>query len=280
MSEPRDLGEGVWQFQTPLWQTNSLLAVAAGEALLCDPCWEPAEIEAIRAEAARRAGGSTHLLVTHGDYDHVCGIGFFPEATVVAGEETRARIESGKAAEGLAGAAREWGLEWPLELRVDRVAPAGEELQLGSFRVAAIEARGHVGDGRAFVLLDQSVLLPGDYLSATTYPFVLDSLRRYREANARLLAALEEHDLRRVVPGHGPALTPAEARTVGEADDAYLARLQDAAREAVRDGLAPSPALLHVYAVEPPRPTTDDFEIYAIRTSNARKALEEASPDA
>ena len=271
----QDLGAGVVQFQTERWQTNTLLAVAGGEALLCDPNWEPGEIEAIRSEAARLAGGATQLLITHGDYDHVCGIGFFPAATVVAGEETAARIQSGAAAESLHGAEAEWGLEWPLELRVDQVAAAGEELSLGAFRVKALEARGHVADGRAFVLLDQGVLLPGDYLSAMTYPFVIDSIGRYRKTNARLLAALDEHDVRLVVPGHGPALAPGEARAVGEADDAYLAGVHQAAREAVGAGLAPSPALLHVYAVEPPRRTTDDFEIYDLRVWNAKKALRE-----
>ena len=277
MGTVQDLGEGVFQFQTERWQTNALLAAAAGEALLCDPNWEPAEIEAIRDEAARLAGGATHLLITHADYDHVCGIGYFPEATVVAGEETASAIRNGSAAERLRGAARDWGLEWPTELRVDRVAAAGEELRLGAFRVKAIEACGHARDGRAYVLLDQGVLLPGDYLSAMTYPFLADSLRRYREANGRLLAALAEHDLRWVVPGHGPALTPARAKAIGEADDSYVARLEEAAREAVSEGLAPSLALLDVFAVEPPRATTDDFEIYGLRVYNAQKALAEAA---
>jgi len=275
VSTRQDLGGGVFQFQTERWQTNAVLAAAGGQALLCDPSWEPAEIEAIRAEAARLAGGATHLLITHGDYDHVCGIGFFPGATVVAGEETAARIESGAAAKGLRSAEKEWGIEWRTDLRVDRVAAAGEVLSLGAFRAKAIEARGHVADGRAYVLLDQGVLRPGDYLSAMTYPFVVDSIGRYRAASARLLAAIEEHDLRWVVPGHGPPLAPDEGRAVGEADDAYLAALQEAAREAVAAGLAPSPALLHVYAVPPPRATTDDFEIYDLRVWNAKKALEE-----
>ena len=277
MAAVQELGEGVFQFQTERWQTNALLAVAGGEALLSDPNWEPAEIEAIRDRAAALPGGAAHLLITHADYDHTCGIGFFPEATVVAGDETAAKIRSGAAADGLRGAAKEWGLGWPTELRVDRVVAAGEELRLGAFRVRALEARGHVADGRAYVLLEQGVLLPGDYVSGMTYPFVIDSIERYRESNARLLAALGEHDLRWVVPGHGPALAPDEARAVASEDDAYLAAVQEAAREAVGAGLAPSPALLHVYAVEPPRRTTDDFEIYGLRVSNAKKALAEAS---
>ena len=275
VSVGHDLGGGVFQFKAERWETNTLLAVAGGEALLCDPNWEPDEIEAERAEAALLAGGATYLLITHADYDHVCGIGLFPGATVVAGEGTAEKIWSGAAAQGLRGASEEWGLEWPAEPRVDRVAAAGEELRLGAFRVKALEARGHVADGRAYVLLDQSILLPGDYLSTMTYPFVIDSIGRYRETNARLLAALDEHDVRLVVPGHGPALAPGEAHAVGEADNAYLAAVEQAAREAVAAGLAPSLALLHVYAVEPPRATTDDFEIYGLRVWNAKKALEE-----
>ena len=277
MAAVQELGDGVFQFQTERWQTNALLAVAGGEALLCDPNWEPAEIEAIRDRAAALAGGATHLLITHADYDHTCGIGFFPAATVVAGDDTAAKIRSGAAADGLRGAAADWGLAWPAELRVDRIVAGGEEIRLGAFRVRALEARGHVADGRAYVLLEQGVLLPGDYVSAMTYPFVVDSIARYRETNARLLSALDEHDLRWVVPGHGPALTPDQARSVASEDDVYLAAVQEAAREAVGAGLAPSPALLHVYAVEPPRGTTDDFEIYGLRVWNAKKALAEAS---
>ncbi len=61
-ANPRDLGEGVWHFQTLLWQTNSVLAVAGGEALVCDPALAPAEIEAIREEAGRCAGGATRFF--------------------------------------------------------------------------------------------------------------------------------------------------------------------------------------------------------------------------
>jgi glyoxylase-like metal-dependent hydrolase (beta-lactamase superfamily II) len=92
-----DLGGCVWTFQTPLWQTNSLLAVAAGDALLCDPAFTPAEIDVIAAEARRRARGEVFLLVTHADYDHVCGIPYLPEATILAGAGTAAKIGDGSA---------------------------------------------------------------------------------------------------------------------------------------------------------------------------------------
>ena len=274
---PVDLGDGVWQFQTALWQTNSVLAVRDGAALVCDPTFTPSEIESIRGEAKRRASGSVHLLVTHSDFDHTCGIGLFPAAVVVAGPETAEEIRSGRAAAELRSYGPEWDVEWPAELRVDLVVEPGRELTLGPFRVEALDTRGHQSDGLGYVLLDHGVLLPGDYLSAVTYPFVLSSLSGARATLERLLEALERHQLRWVVPGHGPVLTPAEARTVGRADLAYLERLDAAAREALTVGLAPGHAIVAVYAVEPPRSTTDDFEIYGLRESNARRAVAEAA---
>ena len=81
--------------------------------------------------------------------------------------------------------------------------------------------------------------------------------------------------MRFVVPGHGPVLSPEQARQIGEADLRYLEQLEAAAREAARDGLSPGYAVVHVYEVEPPRPDTADFAIYGIHGGNARLALRE-----
>jgi glyoxylase-like metal-dependent hydrolase (beta-lactamase superfamily II) len=272
----QDLGQGVWQFQAPLWQTNSLLALADGEALLCDPALTPDEIAGIRSEVERRAEGPLHLLVTHGDFDHVCGLPYFPEAEVVAGEETAQRIADGAVPDELRAAGAEWGAEWLTDnLRVDRVVAAGTEFACGTFRVAALDAPSHGRDGLAFVLSDQGILLPGDHLSAITYPLLAASPARVATACERLIEAIDRFEPRWVVPGHGPALSAEQARAIAEADLAYLRALAEAAREAVAEALSPGDALLHVFAVEPPRTNTDDFEIYAIRTGNARLVLAE-----
>ena len=270
----QELGEGLWVSQTPLWQTNAVLARSGSDALLCDPCYTPEEIERLVARA-RDGGGPIHLLLTHGDFDHPCGIGFVPEATVVAGASTATRIASGTAEDELAAAGAEWGVTWPGGLRVDRVVEAGA-FECGAFRVEAIEATGHTADGLAYVLVDQGVLLPGDYLSEMTYPFIGGGLEATIGTARRLLAALAKHDLRCVVPGHGRVLTPEEATAVGEADLAYLEALARAVAEAKAEGLSPGPALLHVYDIEPPRETTPDFEIYGLRAANARSVLADA----
>jgi hydroxyacylglutathione hydrolase len=272
----QDLGEGAWQFQAPLWQTNSVLVLAGGEALLCDPALMPEEIAVIRSEVERRAGEKVHLLVTHGDFDHICGIPYFTDAEVVAGEETARRIESGSVVDELQAAGAEWGAEWPTDgLRVDRVVGAGTEFACEAFEVAALDAASHGREGLAFVLPEQGILLPGDHISAITYPLLAASPERAAAACERLIEALDRFELRWVVPGHGPALSADEARAIAKADLAYLQALEAAARRAVGQELSPGDALLHVFAVEPPRTNTDDFEIYAIRAGNARLMLAE-----
>jgi glyoxylase-like metal-dependent hydrolase (beta-lactamase superfamily II) len=216
-----------------------------------------------------------HVLVTHADFDHVGGIPYVPDAVVVAGEATAARIRSGEAGRDLVDAGREWGVDWLDSLRVDRVVPPGETA-CGVFRVEAIVADGHTADGLAYVLVEQGVLVAGDYLSGMTYPFLGGSLEAAIATHRRLLDALDRHELRWVVPGHGAPLPPAEARSVGEADLAYLQALAAAVAEARERDLPPGPALLHVFAVEPPRPTTLDFELYGLRAANARAVLGDA----
>ena len=194
---------------------------------------------------------------------------------MIAGAETARKVTSGAAAEDLGSAGAEWGLNWRIEgLRVDRVVGPGTEFACGAFRVAVIDAPSHGREGLAYALLEQGVLLPGDHLSAITYPLLAGSLARAVRACERLLEELDAY-----APPLGGArplagLAFAEARAVGEADLRTSRVLPG--RRAKR---APSGFLTgtrsHVYEVEPPRTNTGDFEIYGIRAGDARRALAE-----
>jgi glyoxylase-like metal-dependent hydrolase (beta-lactamase superfamily II) len=158
------------------------------------------------------------------------------------------------AADEIAKAGAEWDAAWQTDgLHVDRTVTAGSELDCGPFRVATLDAPSHGRQGLAFALPEQGILLPGDHLSAITYPLLAGSLERTAAAQEQLLQALDRHQPRRVVPGHGPALILDEARKIGEADLAYLHALQHAARTAVTQSLTSGYALLHTFAVEPPK---------------------------
>jgi cyclase len=272
-SEPVEIAAGVWHFQTRTWRTNALMIVRDDATLLFDPCWTPEEIRRMRDAAERAATPEQHLLLSHADCDHVCGVPFFPEATVVADRRSAALVADGSAAAQLASAASVWGLDLPTDLRVDRALEPGEALSIGGVRLATVDAAGHSPDGLAYALADERLLFAGDYLSASMCPLVWWSVAESARATERLLAAIDEHGVEWVVPGHGPLLTAEEAIAVGRADVAYFHALERAAAEAGSQGLSYAEAVCASIAVEPPRASEADMEFLAPRLLNATRAL-------
>jgi glyoxylase-like metal-dependent hydrolase (beta-lactamase superfamily II) len=272
----QDLGDGVRQFQTGLWQTNSVLVDAGDAVFVCDAAFTEDEIARIHADAEARPTDAQYFLLTHADFDHTCGVAAFTRAKVVAGQETADKVTSGAVAEELRANAAEWGVEWKTDaLRVDLVVEPEAEVDCGGVALVAVDAPSHGREGIAFLLPDQGLLLAGDHLSAITYPLLAASPPRALAATERLADALDRDPVRRVVPGHGPSLSREQAQRIAEDDRGYLEALEAAAREAVESELPPGHALLHVFAVEPPRPTTPDFDVYNIRASNARQVLDD-----
>ncbi len=263
-------------FRSARWQTNSALLVRDRHALLCDPSWTPAEIAAIGGQVARSGADGVSIVVTHADEDHVCGVGAFSNAEVIAGVATAASITSGAAACRLSSASVEWGLRWAGEPFVTRVVDPGA-FDVGPFRLEALEASGHALDGTAWLVAQEGLLLPGDYLSGVSPPLVLGSVRRFQDTLVRFIAVLERGIVETVVPGHGPVLTAIEALTVARADAAYLATITRAAGRAIDASAAPGDALVETWAAaELPRYAISDLAIYDPRTRNARCAVEEA----
>ena len=77
----------VERFESALWQTASLLLVAGDEAVVIDPCISAEEVARIADRATSLGARVTHVLVTHADWDHVCGIAAFPDAVATMGAE-------------------------------------------------------------------------------------------------------------------------------------------------------------------------------------------------
>jgi glyoxylase-like metal-dependent hydrolase (beta-lactamase superfamily II) len=261
-----DLGSGVTHFQAVTWRCNCIVVIEGGEAVVIDACWTPAEIGRVCRHVA---GLSTHLLVTHADPDHVCGVDYMPDATVVMGQRSALRLADGSAQRELRAEAARWGLDTSAALRVDRVIEADTEVDFGSVRVATVEARGHSSDGLGYVLLERGIFAVGDYLSTSMSPLIWSSVSDARRSTERLLTELDRHDIELVVPGHGPLLTVAEARRIGEQDVAYLDSLNDAADAAHGAHATKRDWLVAVHSVQPPRATDDDLDIFCPRLLNA-----------
>lgn len=269
------LAEGIWRFQTPQWQTNSLVVVRDGEALVIDPAWTREEMVRIHAMAAS-AGGPIYFLVTHADPDHVCGMDVFPDATIYVGTESAKLIEAGLSTIILRSNGSDWDYEFPFEVRFDVAVEAGAEFSCGPFRVATRDARGHMIDGVAFVLLDEGILAPGDNLCTSMSPMVAWSVSHARSTTESLIDALRTYEIRWVVPGHGSIMSGADALKVAAEDLEYLEALEAGCVEAREKGLSWAETYVKLLAIDQPRPNSADIEIYTPKAMNARRAMLDA----
>jgi glyoxylase-like metal-dependent hydrolase (beta-lactamase superfamily II) len=257
------------RFESALWETSSLLLADGAEAVLVDPAVSAEEVARIAARAQELGVRVAHVLFTHADWDHVCGVAAFPEAVATAGEETARRIAGRPAGTPVADKAAAAGVEIAGEPRVDRTFAAGAAVDVGPFRVETLPLRGHTSDGVAFRIRELDLLAVGDHLSGIEFPFAT-STADYRSTLAGLADLLRRDPPGRVVPGHGPELSAAEALAIAEADLRYLWALHTAARGAATPDEARGAAL----AVPLPRPAAEDLEAEG-RAWNAEMAVAE-----
>ena len=260
------------RFESALWQTSSLLLIAEGEAVVVDPCISVEEVARIAGRAATLGARVGHVLVTHADWDHVCGIAGFPDAVATMGAGTAELVASGEPRKTIRKRAAAYGLEIEGAPRVNRVLAVGKAHEVGPFVVETVALRGHTSDGSAYRIRELDVLAVGDHLSAVEFPFA-SMTSDYRTTLASLIDLLQNDPPAHVVPGHGPTLTTAEALTIAEADLVYLRALRDAVTTARHDRAGARAAAI---AVPLPRPAPDDLaEIHA---RNVEMQLEELLP--
>jgi glyoxylase-like metal-dependent hydrolase (beta-lactamase superfamily II) len=216
-----------WErLEASLWNTTSLLVSAAGEAVVVDPAISSDEVAGIGQRARELGAPVRHVLITHGDWDHICGIGAFPEATAVMGEETGRRITDG-GADAVMRAAAHYAVEVPGSPRVDQSFTRGSAVELGPFVVETFPLTGHTEDGTGYRFRDLGLLIVGDHLSPVEFPFA-KSPAAYRFTLAGLIETLRADPPHTVIPGHGSPLEPREALRIAEEDLAYLRSLHAA----------------------------------------------------
>ena len=200
-----DLRPGVIRYESALWETTALALHAGGEAVLVDPCISAPEIAAIAADVAARGLEVRGLLITHADWDHVCGISAFPGVPAIMSRGAAERIASGQAAESVVREGAAEGLSWDGAPRADLVFEPGEALQVGPFTVETMALPGHTECGAGYRVRELDLLCVGDYLSVIEFPFVYVSTAAYRATLAALSDALERDPVEHVTPGHGRA---------------------------------------------------------------------------
>jgi glyoxylase-like metal-dependent hydrolase (beta-lactamase superfamily II) len=268
-----DLRPGAIRYESALWQTTALALHAGAEAVLVDPCVSAAEITAIARDMAGRGTELRGLLITHADWDHVCGISAFPGVPAIMSRGASARITSGQAGEEVVRHGAAEGLSWEGAPRADLVFEPGEALQVGPFTVETMALPGHTWCGAAYRVRALDLLAVGDYLSVIEFPFVYVSTAAYRATLTALLETLERDPVAHVVPGHGRALDGREAMQIAREDLDYLHALKAAVRAALDAGATREQAIAAGAAVEVPRGAGDDDG--RLRQENAEHQLAE-----
>jgi glyoxylase-like metal-dependent hydrolase (beta-lactamase superfamily II) len=251
--------------------------VGERESLVVDPAITADEVAAIGRRAQELGAPVGHVLITHGDWDHVCGIGAFPEAVVAMGEETAAKVEDGSRVQSIQRAADAYGFATSGSPRVDEAFARGRAVELGEFVVETFPLVGHTPDGSGFRLRELGLLVVGDHLSPVEFPFAT-SPSAYRLTLAGLIELLREDSPATVVPGHGPPLTAEEALAVAEADLGYLRSLHVAVVDALAGDGTRDEAHAAGLAVALPRESAPDLD--EMRGFNVERELEEILPAA
>jgi glyoxylase-like metal-dependent hydrolase (beta-lactamase superfamily II) len=275
---PVELRPGVIRYESALWQTTALALHARGQAVLVDPCISAQEIAAIATDVAERGLELRGLLITHSDWDHVCGISAFPGVPAIMSRGAAARIASGQAAESVVREGAAEGLCWEGAPRADLVFDPGEALQVGPFSVETMALPGHTECGAGYRVRELGVLCVGDYLSAIEFPFVYVSTAAYRATLAALSDSLERDPAEHVLPGHGRPLGSREALRIAAEDLDYLHALKAAMRAELAGGGGREQAIAAGAAIEVPRGAGDDDG--RLRHDNAEQQLAELAPTA
>lgn len=266
----------VWErFEAFLWRTTSLLVAGEGESVVVDPAISAEEVDRIRQRALELGAPVRQVLITHGDWDHVCGIGGFPDAIAAMAEATAEKLIPGAADQRVRRAAEEYGFVLAGSPRVDRTFAAGSALALGSFVVETFPLIGHTADSTGFRFRELGILVVGDYLSEVEFPFAI-SPAAYRTTLAGLIETLRTDPPDVVIPGHGPALSAERALGVAEADVRYLRSLHAAVVETLADDGTREEARAAGLAVGLPRRCPPDLD--EMRGFNVERQIEEILP--
>lgn len=158
----------------------------------------------IKEELLKRGLKVTHVLLTHGHFDHVCGVATLQAdgAKVLCSEEEAKLVGTEADAFALAGIPR-------VEYTVDQTLTDGEKVNLSGVEITVILTPGHTAGCACYLVKtdDGEVLFTGDTLfkgSIGRTDLPTGSLKTLRQSLKKLAALTVDYP---VYPGHEESTT-------------------------------------------------------------------------
>lgn len=212
-----------------IWQLSSVVIANAGECLIVDPAYFPRELDEL-SSIVTNLGEAKSVVFTHVHWDHVVGWSQFPSAKVWGSHHLATAVQnlSSDAQEQLKSANEfdaRWYVQRPTPLAWPQIHALSNDqsLTIGDCQIQILETPGHSKDGLALLLQNEGILITGDYLSPCEIPFV-ENIIEYQNTLKRFLKIFP--NLKKIIPGHGPCLTPEQATKIAQEDLEYLVRLE------------------------------------------------------
>jgi glyoxylase-like metal-dependent hydrolase (beta-lactamase superfamily II) len=213
---------GIRVRQSRAYRMNTVVLEHPEQHVIVDPGVLPSELDDLARATAAAPPAAVTLFFTHGDWDHVLGKPWWPDASTIAHDrfaaEVKARRE--KILADARATAEEAGERWERgfePFRPDLAISGLHFTKLGPWRVVFRDAYGHSASMLSLHLPESGVLIAADMLSDIEIPLLSQGPAIYRKTLLELLTLGEGGAIETIVPGHG---------SIARGRDAALERLQ------------------------------------------------------
>lgn len=252
-----DLGDGIRVRRSRVYAMNSVLLVEDDHALVVDPGVLPSELDDLAAAVRGHTSHEPTLFFTHGDWDHVLGLPWWPRARTVGHDGLAAELRAGREAilaeaEKTAAAAGETWERGFAPFRPDHTVSGLHVTRIGPWHLVFRDARGHSATMLSMHVPQLRLLVAGDMLSDVEIPILTAPADGFVRTLRDLAPLVEQGAVERLVPGHGTPAVGAEAATARvRADLGYLEALERDAAAAAAGGATRDDAVSAAVAHHP-----------------------------
>ena len=280
-----DLGGGMRVRQSRAFAMNSGLLLHGEHTVVIDPGVLASEIDDLASAVTEVRPAAVTLFFTHGHWDHVLGLPWWPNAEVmahdrVAGEvhaaEARILAEATKIAEA-------HGERWTRGFKAFRPRYPASGLHYtrrGPWHLVLRDAPGHSDSQLTLHLPDRGILFAADMLSDVEIPILDRPPSVYRDTLTTLLPLAEHGAIETLVPGHGSIALGGEAVRLRLREDLdYLDELEHRATAAAGAGQTVEQAVQALESMSYRGKSGGPFPMADIHRENVRIAWAAARRD-